>query len=194
MLYNSGKLQSAKDAVLRYKPFHMLYISVRQTSVTNENEDVKELIGIDLEVVRIAIKFVSSDADANMMSWNIVHRATQEDRTILRLMGNIQRGIPDSGLEMDKDMREFHRFRHDLHVVDGVLCYRDRIVVPAALQGQVLSGIHAAHQGVSGQESTQTSSELEGQLYDLHQRSALTASSLPSGYIKPRLHLPDVGS
>ena len=109
-------------------------------------------------------------------------------------MGNIQRGIPDSGLEMDKDMREFHRFRHDLHVVDGVLCYRDRIVVPAALQGQVLSGIHAAHQGVSGQESTLTSSELEGQLYDLHQRGTLTASRFPSSSPKPKLPIPDAGS
>ena len=34
-------------------------------------------------------------------------------------------------------------------MVSGVLCYRDRIVIPAALRGQVLTGIHAAHQGVS---------------------------------------------
>ena len=37
----------------------------------------------------------------------------------------------------DKLQREYHRLHHDLHVVDGVLCYRDHIVV------------HAAHQGVS---------------------------------------------
>ena len=29
------------------------------------------------------------------------------------------------------------------------MCYRDRIVIPAALRGQVLAGIHAANQGVS---------------------------------------------
>ena len=81
---------------------------------------------------------------------NIVHKATQEDGTMLRLMDHIQRGMPDSGLELDKDLREFHRYRDDLHMVDGVLCYRDRIVVPAALRGQVLAGIHPAHQGFSG--------------------------------------------
>ena len=85
-----------------------------------------------------------------MMSWNRVHSATQEDGTMLRLMDRIQRGMPDSVLELDKDLREFQRYRHDLHVVDGVLCYRDRIVIPLALRGQVLSGKHAAHQGVSG--------------------------------------------
>ena len=85
-----------------------------------------------------------------MMSWNIVQRATQADGAMLRLMDRIRRGMPDFGLELDKDPREFHRYRHDLHVVDGVLCYRDRIMVPAALREQVLAGIHAAHQGVSG--------------------------------------------
>ena len=57
---------------------------------------------------------------------------------------------PESGLELDKSLREYHRFRHDLHEVDGVLCYRDRIVVPEALRAKVLIGIHAAHRGVSG--------------------------------------------
>ena len=70
---------------------------------------------------------------------------------MLRVIDHIQRGMPYSGLEIDKGLREFHRFCHNLHdVVDGVLCYRDRIVVPIALRGQVLAGIHAAHQGVSG--------------------------------------------
>ena len=54
------------------------------------------------------------------------------------------------GLELNKSLREYHRFRHHLHVVDGVLCYRDRIVVPAALRTKNLVGIHTDHQGVSG--------------------------------------------
>ena len=65
--------------------------------------------------------------------------------TLLWLMDHIQRGMPDSGLELDKDLRELQRYRHDLHVVDGVMCYRDRIVIPAALDtcckpGSVLHG------------------------------------------------------
>ena len=48
-----------------------------------------------------------------------------------------------------KLQREYHRLHHDLHVVDGVLCYRDHIVVPAALRAKILKCIHAAHQGVS---------------------------------------------
>jgi hypothetical protein len=50
MIYNPGKLQSAADAILTCKPLHMLYISVSQTTVADENEDVKELMEIELYV------------------------------------------------------------------------------------------------------------------------------------------------
>jgi hypothetical protein len=45
-------------------------------------------------------------------------------------MDHIRRGMPDSGLELDKSLRKYHRFCHKFHVVDGVLLYRDPIVVP----------------------------------------------------------------
>jgi hypothetical protein len=48
MIYNPGKLQSAANAISRCKPLHMLYISVSQTTVADENEDVKELMEIEL--------------------------------------------------------------------------------------------------------------------------------------------------
>ena len=73
-----------------------------------------------------------------MMSWDIIQKATQKDGTMLKLMEHIMRGMPDSDLELDKSLREYHRFRHNRHVVNGVLCYRDCIVVPAALRTKVL--------------------------------------------------------
>ena len=35
-------------------------------------------------------------------------------------------------------------------MADGVVCYKDRIVVPVQLRQQILEPIHAAHQGVTG--------------------------------------------
>ena len=61
MIYNPRKLQSAADAILRCKPLHMLYISIIQTTVADENTDVKELMEITLDVVHIAINLVNSD-------------------------------------------------------------------------------------------------------------------------------------
>jgi hypothetical protein len=69
------------------------------------------LLEIDLEGVHVAINLV------NKISWDIVHRVMKEDGTMLKLMDHIQRGMPDSGLELDKTLREYDIFRHDLHMV-----------------------------------------------------------------------------
>ena len=53
-----------------------------------------------------------------MMSWDIIHKATQEDGTMLKLMDHIRRGMPNSVLELDNSLREYYSFRHYLHVVD----------------------------------------------------------------------------
>ena len=119
----------------------MMYISASQHQPNTVYDEVKEFLEVDLEIVHAAISFVSSDTEATMMSWNQVQRATQADGTLLRLMDHIQMDMADSGLKLDKDLREFHRSRHDLHVVSSVLCYRDKIVIPTVLRGKVLTGI-----------------------------------------------------
>ena len=119
---------------------------------------INELLELDLEDVHVAINLVISGEEVNMMSW---------DGTMLKLMDYIRCGMPDSGLKLDKSLREYHRLHHDPHEVNGVLLYRDPIVVQEALQSKVLIGIHAAQQGVvwlegltrqsSGLGSTRTS-------------------------------------
>ena len=79
MLYNPEKMQNATNAISWCKPLNMLYISASQTPIANENADFKELLQIYLDVVHNAINSVSSDTEDTMMSWNRVHRATQED-------------------------------------------------------------------------------------------------------------------
>ena len=59
-----------------------------------------------------------------MILWDVIHKATQEDGTMLKLIDYIRHGMPNSGLEMDKLLREYNRFCQDLHLVYGVLCYR----------------------------------------------------------------------
>ena len=43
-------------------------------------------------------------------------------------------------------------FREDYYVFDGVILYRDRIVVPVSLRGTFHKVLHAAHQGVPAME------------------------------------------
>ena len=134
MVYHPGKTQNAADAISRCKPLHMMYVSAGQHHHNTRHGVVKELLEVDLKTIHAAMNLVKVNKENTMMSSDQVHRATQEDGVLVRLMDHIQRGMPDSGLELDKDLREYHRYRHDLHVVRGVLCYRGRIVIPKVLR------------------------------------------------------------
>jgi hypothetical protein len=50
-------------------------------------------------------------------------------------------------------MKQLYKFRHDLHLVEGLMCYKDSAVIPDKLKPQVLETIHAAQQGVSSMTS-----------------------------------------
>ena len=62
---------------------------------------------------------------AELISWSRVFKATQEDQVLVRAIEAVERGMPDSSYDMEKDLRIFHQ----LHVVRGVLCYKKRIII-----------------------------------------------------------------
>ena len=49
-------------------------------------------------------------------------------------------------------LNQYLPFREDYYILDGVILYNDRIVVPVSLRPVVLSAFHAAHQGTSAIE------------------------------------------
>ncbi|XP_048237502.1 uncharacterized protein K02A2.6-like [Haliotis rufescens] len=51
--------------------------------------------------------------------------------------------------ELPSSPCEYHQSCEHLHTVDGVVIYKDRIVIPPLLRQDVLTALHSAHQGVS---------------------------------------------
>ena len=49
--------------------------------------------------------------------------------------------------ELPPQLQEYHQFRDDLYTVDGIILYKERIVIPPSLCEETLSNLHAAHQG-----------------------------------------------
>ncbi|XP_046558352.1 uncharacterized protein LOC124267481 [Haliotis rubra] len=87
------------------------------------------------------------------ITWNKVKVATTSDVSMARLVDLIETGMPESRLELPTALREYHQFREHLHTVDGVVLYKDRIVIPSALREDALTALHSAHQGVSSMMS-----------------------------------------
>jgi hypothetical protein len=69
---------------------------------------------------------------------------------MVKLKEVVLRGFPQSSYDVDGEIKQFHKFKHDLHVAEELVCYKDKIVIPAKLRLQVLKTILAAHQRVSG--------------------------------------------
>ena len=65
-------------------------------------------------------------------------------------MEKLEKGFPDSSHQVHQDVQPYHRYRDQLSIMDGVLCYKNRVVIPTELRQQVLQTLNSAHQGVTG--------------------------------------------
>lgn len=83
------------------------------------------------------------------VTWDRVKEATSSDGDMRVLEEMAADGFPESRVGMPEAIRGFHQYREDVTSADGVVLYKDRVVIPPSLRGEVLSALHAAHQGVS---------------------------------------------
>ena len=142
ILHTPGKKQLAADAISRRKTVPAALYSL-STCCLDDNDDVLSDIEANIQIL------LQSD-DIKVITWNKIQEVSKEDPTMSQLTEMLYRGFPDSSHEMPKNLKPYHQFRHDLHVVNGVPCYKDRVIIPEKLREQVIDSVHAAHQGVSG--------------------------------------------
>ena len=66
-----------------------------------------------------------------------------------QLLSIIESGMPESRHQLPPNLQEYFHFRAHLSTIDGVITYKDRIVIPPCLRDTILSALHSAHSGVS---------------------------------------------
>jgi hypothetical protein len=93
---------------------------------------------------------ILSSEEISVIMWERLYEVANEDRVLVKLKEVVLRGFPQSSYDVDEELKQFRKFKHDLHVAEELVCYKDRIVVPVKLRPQVLETIHAANKGVSG--------------------------------------------
>ena len=68
--------------------------------------------------------------------------------TLVRLAKVIQNGWPETGKELQSDIKPYFQHRYELHIVDGVIFFQNRIMVPIGLKCQFLAKLHESHLGI----------------------------------------------
>ena len=92
------------------------------------------------------------------ITWDRVRLATSSDDSFTLLTNIIESGMPDKVHKLPPQLRGYHQFRNHLYSVDGVIMYKERILIPPKLRQEVLNSLHAAHQGVTAMQARAESS------------------------------------
>ena len=71
-----------------------------------------------------------------------------DDRELTALKHMVITGWPKTRTECPADLHKYWNFRDEISVHDGVILKNDRVIIPRALQAEVLDRIHAGHQGI----------------------------------------------
>lgn len=128
VVHTPGKKQLAADAISHRKklPAALYGLSVLP-SQGNDDGSFNELNTV------FHINAVLSSEKVQVISWNRVLEATMQDPVLVKLSEMIYREFPQNTYELGEDLKPFFKFRHDLHVMGGVVCYKDRVIIPEKL-------------------------------------------------------------
>ena len=83
------------------------------------------------------------------ITWDDVRLATTSDQLMSQLLDVIEDGFPENRNNLHPELKQYFQFRENLSTFDGVILYRDRVVIPPSLRDKVLTALHASHQSVS---------------------------------------------
>ena len=148
MVYVPGWRQAAADALSRKKSMAGL-CHLSAGLMSRGDMDIEEDMCASVAAGLMELSVHSVEGSTGMITWHMLQEATREDKVLARLGEDIQRGIPESSNDMVPEVKQYHKYRHGLVLVDGIVCYKDRVVIPEKLRAQVLGTLHSAHQGVS---------------------------------------------
>ncbi len=179
---SNGRLRSLKERTLRYK-FRINHIPgikhkaadaisrnptgpATNLPLSDDIASVKTFQHSFLEGVRRTEHCTDTSLDDTIRSsgvhvlqslraitWDRVRLATSSDDDFTLLMGIIESGMPDKIHRLPPQLRAYHQFRSHLYTVDGVIMYKERILIPPKLRSEILNSLHAAHQGVTAMQA-----------------------------------------
>ena len=85
-----------------------------------------------------------------VVSWERLVKASEDDETLSALSDTISEGFPVNKAMLPANLQVYHQYSDRLTVVDGVVVYDERVVIPNSLSREVLNTLHGAHQGCTG--------------------------------------------
>ena len=116
--------------------------------ITYELTAISDVCSSDMEH-EILASVSASLHKVSAVTWDRVREATKIDPDLQQLKLLVTNGFPDSSSKLQPSMLPYWRYRHSLIIVDDVIVFEGRIVIPSSLRAEICHILHSAHQGPS---------------------------------------------
>ena len=127
------------DLVIKYQPGKTIEIADALSRLSPE--ETGEIRDMNVQIHAIFPQF------SNDMIQRI-QQATRTDPELTVLKEQTYIGWPSDIKDVPTLIKPYWAFRDEITIEDGLMMKRHRIIIPTALQKEVLSKLHASHQGV----------------------------------------------
>ena len=127
IMHVPGATNAGPDALSRRSPVKSESVSGVLRTVGPTMQEESETMQLELELVAMA-----QGKMTGLMTLEEVKVALEKDQVMLMLRSQIQSGFPPENKLLVEELRPFWRHREELSVMDGLVMYKDRVVIPGS--------------------------------------------------------------
>ena len=108
-------------------------------------DDIAECEELEARVVELSAIEVGQGRGKMVVDWDDVKAETSKCTELQNL-----RDLLENRMEMGEELQKYKPVLNELKVYDGIIKYREAVVIPESLRAQTLELLHQGHTGVSG--------------------------------------------
>ena len=90
---------------------------------------------------------LAAQATVRVLTWERLQEAASASPMYQDLISFITKGLPDNIAEWPDTLRSYHPYRCNLLVMDNIVLYGERPLIPVSLREEVLDHLHGSHSG-----------------------------------------------
>ncbi|XP_031356627.1 uncharacterized protein K02A2.6-like [Photinus pyralis] len=99
--------------------------------------------------VEAHIKVVSSGFPTTPSRLEEIKNAQSQNRECQLLVEYVENGWPDHKKNVQELMKRWFAFRNGITIIDGLVCYNERMIIPAELREEIKEKLHDGHFGIN---------------------------------------------